>query len=79
MTKGEILAGSFRPFISPGVKGTKEVIDEVIEGMAKSIDKAINEDELRMRIKQLLSSLEYEKLSPYQKDIIVLLEKDLNN
>lgn len=83
ITKGYSLAMSFKPFIGSEVKKHMEVVKD----MAKAIDAAINDAVAKNnngvlpdfvgRVKQLLSALDYEKLTDFQAKCVLLLEKEL--
>jgi hypothetical protein len=88
LTEGEMVAISFKPFINP--KCTEH--DEIVKDFAKSIDGAIRrslqsnqcEDcikatNLKTRVKQLLSSLNYESLNDFQAKCVLLLERELKD
>ena len=75
---GQRLAMSFRPFLSPGLESGKDV-DEAVMNMGDAIDNqlSIRHSDLKLRIKQLLSTLDYDKLTDYQAKCILLLEKEM--
>lgn len=88
ITEGEMIAISFRPFINP--KCTEH--DEIVKDFAKSIDGAIrrsiqsnqcedciNANNIKARVKQLLTSLNYESLNDFQAKCVLLLEKQLKD
>ncbi len=73
-TKGYQLAISFKPFIDPKCKEH----DEIVKDMAKAINRQIQNSELKSRVKQFLSSLNYNTLTDFQAKCVLLLEKELN-
>lgn len=83
-SEGLKVACSFRPFIDPKCSGH----DEIIRDMGRAIDSAIlrkngditiaKMEMLIARVKQTLTSLDYEKLTDYQAKCVLLLEKTVN-
>lgn len=79
------VAFTFKPFIDP--KCTEH--EEILRNFGKAIDNAIirnrnaisNEktENIVARVKQTLTSLDYEKLTDYQAKCVLLLEKAINN
>lgn len=88
-TLGEALAITFKPFIDPKCKEHNEIVKD----MARAIDRSFNASfknivtpleienntPLKRRVKQLLSALDYERLTDYQAKIVLLLERDLDD
>ncbi len=70
LTKGQSIAAQIRPFIM--MPPTPSDTDEVLKGVAKTIDDAIEEQ--TVRVKQLLSCLDYGEMTEYQIKVIELLE-----
>jgi len=68
-------AMSFKPFIDP--KCTEHM--EIVKDMAKSIRSVArnNNDLLKARVKQFLSSLDYNSFTDFQKQCAELLESEL--
>lgn len=78
-TKGIELAYTFRPFITHPPQLQKDV-DETIVDMGRAIDKLMETTPpIEARVRQLLSALEYEKLTDFQAKIVLLLEQELKN
>jgi len=78
ITEGRKIAMSFFPFVSPGVNSIKDA-EEVIAQLEKSIDDVIlsKNSIILLRVSQLLSSLDYEKLTDFQSKCVLLLELEL--
>lgn len=75
------IALQFAPFIDPKCKEHLEIIKD----FAKSINigyKSIyggKESLLKTRVRQLLTALDYDKLTDYQAKCVLLIEKDLKS
>lgn len=75
-TKGEQIAASFRPFFLLELT-TNTDINEVLQVLAKSIDNAIENvnNTIILKLKQFLSTIEYERLTAYQAECVESLER----
>lgn len=78
------LAMSYRPFIH--LIGTDKDVNKVIESLEKSIHKVVdcaidaaqsNREEIITRVKQVLSSIDYAKLTDFQAKCVLLLEQSI--
>ncbi len=75
ITKGHRIANSVRPFIA--MESTD--IDATVIAIGNDIDKSFErERNVVDRANQLLSCLEYEKLTDYQCRVVLLLQKEIN-
>ena len=72
-TKGYKLAMSFKPFIDP--KCSEHM--EIVKDMAKSINSTFDNSNLKMRVRQFLSSLDYTSLTDFQAKCALLLENEM--
>jgi hypothetical protein len=70
-------AQALRPFLTTDAM-TSSNADETIKDIAKGIERIANDNkqELVMRCKQLLSSLDYSTLTKFQRDVITSLERN---
>ena len=72
-TKGYQLAMAFKPFIDP--KCSEHM--EIVKDMAKSINSTFDNSNLKMRVRQFLSSLDYNSLTDFQAKCALLLENEM--
>lgn len=78
-TIGYKIAISFKPFIDP--KCTEYI--EIVKDMARAINKHVDiawqgkYTDTSLRVRQLLTSLEYDKLTDYQAKCVLLVEQHL--
>ncbi len=74
LTKGTVIGNCIRPFI--GMESTG--IDETVKAIGKMVDSAFAiELKIVYKTKQLLSCLDYGKLTDYQREIIDSIELEI--
>lgn len=73
-TKGELLAATFRPFLSPGIKKLSDV-DPTVSAMAKAIDNAF-EPEMDL-LRELVALGIRAEHSPHQINSIITRAKSI--
>lgn len=78
-TVGYGLAMSFKPFIDPKCTEHMEIVNDMAKAINRSIPASKKEptEDLKMRVKQLLSALDYGSLTDFQAKCVLLVEREL--
>lgn len=77
-TIGYTLAMGFKPFIDPRCKEHMEIVKDMAKSINTTFKYQINPcDDLKMRVKQFLTSLDYALLTDFQAKCVLLLEQEL--